>query len=135
MTTARLARMDPMTATGDIGHPGLLIGGNTYGFYCANNSQNTDYSNPFGTPPTNRYDTWGPSVTLTTVPPYPSPNKPPYQPLWAGPDGKPAAGGLGSPGSDDFAPLTAIKITIRFYDVTSNQVRDISEVFSLAYKQ
>ena len=151
----------------DIGHPGLTlpppaagIPQPPYGFYCANNSRSAYYSNGglvAGTPTTNRYDTWGPSVTLITGGTYTTPNNPPYRPIWAGPDGKPGIAGkdddfdgvvdnateLGWSGpnfqiagysSDDFAPLTAIKITIRFYDVTSNQVRDISEVFSLAYK-
>jgi hypothetical protein len=63
---------------------------------------------------------------------------PPYRPLWLGPDrvaGVPPTNILGDPGSDDFAPLMAIKITIRFYDVTSNQVRDITGAFSLKPKQ
>ncbi len=132
----------------DIGHPGLVIGANTYGFYAAARTQNAYYSNSLGALPgpiTNRYDTWGPSVNISGNPGL---DKPPFRPIWAGPDGKPGkanfdddgdmvlddATELGWPGTDDFAPLTAIKITIRFYDVTSNQVRDISEVFSLAYK-
>jgi type II secretory pathway pseudopilin PulG len=145
----------------DIGHPGLIRASGTYGFYCALNSKLAYYSNGglvAGVPVTNRYDTWGPNVSISGGA---GADSPPYRPVWAGPDGKPGVAGkdddcdgtidnaseLGWPGtqpcgfpvagysSDDFAPLTAIKITIRFYDVTSNQVRDISEVFSLAYRQ
>jgi hypothetical protein len=144
----------------DIGHPGLVIGANTYGFYAAARTQNGYYSNSLGAlpgPVTNRYDTWGPGVNIDGVA---GNDNPPFRPIWAGPDGKPGVAnrdddginGVDDPGelgwmggaaqtfpvngqsSDDFAPLTAIKVTIRFYDVTSNQVRDISEVFTLAFK-
>lgn len=139
----------------DIGHPGLKIGTNYYGFYrkpldASGNPNaaalpNQYYSNPFGTPPTNRYDTWGPGIDSDGTA---GNDLPPFQPIYAGPDGKPGkanydddnangiddAGELGATGSDDFAPLTAIKITIRFYDVTSNQVRDITGVYPLVYE-
>ena len=161
----------------DIGHPGftpstaagaLPIPQPPYGFYRAYptlTNPNQYYSDPTGAlamnngRPTNRYDTWGPSVSISNT--IGTTDSPPYRPIWAGPDGKPGvanqdddkngtiddASELGWMGgaaqtfpvtgqsSDDFAPLTAIKITIRFYDVTSNQVRDISEVFTLAFKQ
>jgi type II secretory pathway pseudopilin PulG len=150
----------------DIGHPGFLFNGARYGFYRAPLDAtgnpipaalaNPYYSNPFATPPTNRFDTWGPFVSVngTSTPPT-SYDSPPYRPLYFGPDGKPGqpnidddgngftdflANGapdpaeLGFTGTDDFAALTAIKITIRFYDVTSNQVRDVTEVYGLAPK-
>jgi hypothetical protein len=117
-----------------------------YGFYCANAAKNSYYRNnyPTGTAPTgNRYDTWGPYVNIDGDTVYVGTDPPPYLPIYAGPDGKPgfagtsalAATSLGTPGSDDFAPLTAIKITIRFYDVTSNQVRDLSGVYRLKWEQ
>jgi len=146
----------------DIGHSGLQIGTSYFGFYRKplDKSGNPNpaalpnqyFSNPFGTPPTNRYDTWGPNIkSIDGI----NNDLPPFRPIYAGPDGKPGVAGqdddnngtiddaseLGWMGTnfvgphDDFAPLTAIKITIRFYDVTSNQVRDISGVFSLAYEQ
>jgi hypothetical protein len=143
----------------DLGHPGLKIGTNYYGFYrkpldAAGNPNplalpNQYYSNPFGTPPTNRYDTWGPAVEIDGFPA--NLDNPPFLPIYCGPDGRPGVAGiddnpttnpgiddaseLGTPGSDDFAPLTAIKITIRFYDVTSNQVRDISGVYRLVWEK
>src|SRR5262249_45246468 len=117
----------------DIGHPGFTPATNNpspgpltrpaapqqqapYGFYCASACKNTYFSNAGATPPTNRYDTWGPNVEIdgnTT-----STDFPPYLPVYAGPDGKPGRAGidavtgasLGTAGSDDFAPLTAIKI-------------------------
>lgn len=116
-----------------------------YGFYCRARCQNVYYSNAGATPPVNRYDTWGPSVEIDGDLTNTVPDTPPYRPIYAGPDGRPGnvgddsgpagedAGELGLAGSDDFAPLTAIKITIRFYDVTSNQVRDISAVYSLVF--
>jgi hypothetical protein len=141
----------------DIGHPGLKIGTNYFGFYrkpldpATGNPNpaalnNAYYSNPFGTPPTNRYDTWGPAVDIDGIA---GNDNPPFRPTFPGPDGRPGVAGvddnvdgtidnapeLGTPGSDDFAPLTAIKITIRFYDVTSNQVRDISGVYRLVWEK
>ncbi len=122
----------------DIGHAG------TFGWYRAAAGQNAYFgTNPYTS--AGRYDTWGPAViqqTLATNDP------PPFRPVYAGPDGKPGvalkdddfdgtidnASELGIAGSDDFAPLTAIKITIRFYDKTSNQVRDISGIFNLTPK-
>jgi hypothetical protein len=135
----------------DIGHPGLTLGAGTYGFYRAGASLNTNYSNPNPasttppTPPTNRYDTWNPNLDLNGDGVL---DLPPYRPIYAGPDGKPGkanfdddgdtitdnASELGWPGTDDFAPLTAIKITIRFYDVTTNQVRDVSGVYRLVFE-
>src|SRR4029077_8314696 len=89
-----------------------------YGFYIARtaaNNPNIYFSNPNATPPTNRYDSWGPSVQLQVTG---TNDPPPYRPLYAGPDGRPGIAGvspvtgasLGTAGSDDFAPLTAIKI-------------------------
>ena len=90
-----------------------------------------------------RFDTWGPAVEIDGEP---LDDAPPYLPVWPGHDGRPGVAGLddpgsapgvddaselGTPGSDDFLPLTAIKITIRFYDSTSNQIRDLTEVYSL----
>ena len=42
-------------------------------------------------------------------------------------------GELGAPGTDDFAPLTAIQITVRYNDEISDMVRDVTTVVSLAY--
>ena len=121
----------------DIGHPGLQSGTTYYGFYrkpldTSGNPNpaalpNQYYSNPFGTPPTNRYDTWGPAVEIDGIPA--TLDSPPFKPIYAGPDGRPGIANvddnkmngvddpvteLGWPGSDDFAPLNAIKITIPF---------------------
>jgi hypothetical protein len=43
------------------------------------------------------------------------------------------AGELGWPGTDDYAPLTAIQIKIRFYDEGSNLTREVTTVVSLGY--
>jgi hypothetical protein len=147
----------------DIGHPGVTFGQaapTVPGFYAARMCLNTYYCNLSGNPgatppvrPTNRYDTWGPAVDIDGVP---GADRPPYRPFAVGvdhfpgsqgdddnngivdflPNGYPDPGELGWPGSDDVAmPLTAIKITIRFYDVTSNQVRDVSTVYRLRFEQ
>lgn len=133
----------------NIGHAGFNFknAGVFYGFYRAAACLNSYYSNSAATPPTNRYDTWGDQVEIDGNAAAKDP--PPYRPVYAGPDGKPGVAGvdddvsgtvddaseLGWPGSDDFAPLTAIKITIRFYDVSSNQVRDMTCVYRLIYEQ
>jgi hypothetical protein len=116
----------------DVGHAGLI------GFYRAANCQNLYYG-------ANRYDSWGPNVNIDGTA---GNDAPPYRPVFLGPDGRPGMSGIdddgingvddpgeiGFVGSDDFAPLTAIKITIRFYDVTSKQIRDVSGVFSLTFQ-
>lgn len=120
----------------DVGHLGLT------GFYStgANRNSGANRNIYFGA---NRFDTWGANVDIDGVN---GPDAPPYLPIFSGKDQRPGVAGiddpgsapgvddpteLGTPGSDDFAALTAIKITIRFYDVTSNQVRDLSAVFSM----
>ena len=146
----------------DIGHPGYTPPTSPpytvpaapqrqppYGFYnsplAVGGLPNSYYSNPFATPATNRFDTWGPAVQHVTSG---TNDPPPYRPIYAGRDGKPGVATfnddftgltddyleLGTAGTDDFAPLTAIKITIRFYDKTSKQVRDISGIYSLVYQ-
>lgn len=87
----------------------------------------------------NRYDTWHRDSAL--IGNLPSP----YAIISAGADGAPGvvnfdddsngvdddAGELGWTGSDDVA-LRAIKITIRYLDTTSNQMRDLTIVHSFA---
>lgn len=123
-----------------------------FGWYCAPATPalnpNVYFSNPNPAAPamaSNRYDTWGPTVNISGNP---GNDAPPYRPVYRGPDGKPGVSGvdddfdgkvdnaseLGWPGSDDFAPLNAIRITIRFYDITTNQVRDVTAVYSTAPK-
>lgn len=131
----------------DLGHPGLIRGVNTYGFFrapTAATNPNPYYSNVLASPMTNRFDTWGGQLEFDGTPAVF--DNPPYRPLYLGPDKKPGkalfdddgdgiidnASEIGAPGTDDFAPLTAIKINIRFYDVTSKQIRDVTSVFSLA---
>ena len=108
-----------------------------YGFFCAANCRNF-YFGP------NRFDTWGPNVDVDGIV---LEDNPPYLPVWAGPDGRPGIAGLddpgsapgidegsemGTPGSDDFMPLIAIKISVRIYDASTDQVRDATQVYSLA---
>jgi len=92
----------------------------------------------------NRYDSWAPNLDLDGDGTY---DAPPFRPIWIGPDRRPGkahvdddgingvddAGELGFPGSDDFAPLSAIQIKIRFYDPSTNQLRETTAIFSLAY--
>ncbi|MEX2287654.1 MAG: prepilin-type N-terminal cleavage/methylation domain-containing protein [Planctomycetaceae bacterium] len=90
----------------------------------------------------NRYDTW--HLYLTANLPAGA-NLPPYPPLTRGPDGQPGAalidddangvdddaGELGWLGTDDEILLRAIQITIRFYDVSSNQMKQLTLQMSL----
>jgi hypothetical protein len=114
----------------DLGHAA------PYGFFGAVNCRNF-YFGP------NRFDTWGPNVDVNGIV---LEDNPPYLPVWAGPDGRPGTAGqddpgsapgidegseLGTPGSDDFMPLAAIKITLRIYDPATDQVRDATQVYSL----
>ncbi len=95
----------------------------------------------------NRYDTWHPfdQTPLNNADPPPFGN-PPYRPLspFNGEDRQPGtfedddlSKGLNDPGeqgwlgSDDEVPLKAIQITIRFFDVTSDQMRQVTLIFSL----
>jgi len=49
-----------------------------------------------------------------------------------GANGPDDPGELGWPGSDDVTPLRAIRITVRFYDVSSAQMRDLTIVHSFS---
>lgn len=94
----------------------------------------------------NRYDTWAPNLDLDGDGLH---DAPPFRPVWVGCDRRPGKahvdddgingvddpGELGYPGTDDFAPLTAIQIRIRFYDGGTRQLRESTSVFSLAYCQ
>jgi hypothetical protein len=123
----------------DLGHKGL------HGFYKylpAAIRPNNYYAN--SDKGLNRYDSWHPCIDLDGDG---QDDNPPFRPIYAGADQKPGKancdddcrngiddpGELGWPGSDDFAPLTAIQITVRFYDEISNQVKEVTSVFSLAY--
>jgi prepilin-type N-terminal cleavage/methylation domain-containing protein len=111
----------------------------------------------------NRYDTWNPSLNLDNVSDAnnnPLSDVPPYRPFNFGADGAPGAKGIdddgnglidyvidpntgfqvpdpreiGWPNTDDQpVPLSAIQIKITFYDVTSQQIRDVTLVQSLVY--
>jgi type II secretory pathway pseudopilin PulG len=123
----------------DLGHRGTT---GHYKYLPAASRPNNYYSNSdMGH---NRYDSWSPNIDLDGDLQH---DHPPYRPVWVGPDLRPGkahfdddgcngvddAGELGWPGTDDFAPLTAIQIKVRFYDEVSNQVREVTTVLSLAY--
>jgi len=88
----------------------------------------------------NRFDTWHRDSTLIGGLPAP------YSLATVGPDGAFGVSGVdddganglddpgeaGWPGSDDVAGMRAIKITIRYLDTTSNQMRDLTIVHSFA---
>jgi hypothetical protein len=89
------------------------------------------------------YDTWHPQVDLDGDG---IPDPPPFRPAADnGKDGQPGrariddnadsttddAGETGWWGSDDLHPLQAIQITVRFLDVSSNQIRQVTFVHSL----
>lgn len=92
----------------------------------------------------NRYDSWSPNIDLDGDGKH---DHPPFRPIWIGPDLKPGkahfdddgingiddAGELGWPGTDDFAPLHAVQIKVRFYDEVSRQLREATAVISLGY--
>lgn len=104
------------------------------GYYAANQRLYNAYT-PATDVRNNRYDTWHPFATLP---------QPPYRPVSTGSDGVNGAPGdddgvngpddageLGFPGTDDEIALKAIRITIRYFDVASNQMRQLSLVHSL----
>ncbi|WP_339907625.1 hypothetical protein [Symmachiella dynata] len=116
----------------DLGHSNVSSVG-TDGRYHTNNNANPSYGN--------RYDTWHANSS------YIGNNVTPYRPATVGPDGQPGDQGvdddgngtpddnseLGWPGTDDvLIPLRAIKITIRYLDTTSNQMRDLTIIHSFA---
>ncbi|HEY3969227.1 MAG TPA: type II secretion system protein [Planctomycetaceae bacterium] len=113
-------------------------------------------SPPFA-PFANRFDTWNPALDFIGDG---TNDSPPFRPFSFGADGRPGAANfdddgngkvdyvtdpvtglltpdpreIGWPNSDDQpAALSAIQIKITFYDVTSNQVREITLVQSLLY--
>ncbi len=114
----------------DLGHSRTDALGMPTGHY--NDSRNTNAN--FG----RRFDTWHADSDLI------GPDPTPFQPV--GPDLQPGvaladddtngtiddASELGWPGSDDMPPLTAIRITIRYLDVTSDQMRDLTIIHSFA---
>ena len=123
----------------DLGHRGTA---GHYRYLPASQRPNNYYSNSdYGH---NRYDSWSPSLDLNGDHQH---DLPPFRPIWVGPDLRPGrahfdddgingvddAGELGWPGTDDFAPLTAIQIKVRFYDEISDMVREVTTVVSLAY--
>lgn len=137
---------------GELGAPGSDDGafcdlghrGNTghYRYLPACDRPNNYYSNSDAGQ--NRYDSWSPNIDLDGDGRH---DPPPFRPIWIGPDLRPGkahcdddckngiddAGELGWPGTDDFAPLTAIQIKVRFYDDSSRQLREVTTVFSLGY--
>ncbi|HEY2251161.1 MAG TPA: hypothetical protein VGH74_08880, partial [Planctomycetaceae bacterium] len=115
---------------------------------------NTNYSNPASN--MNRYDTWGPKLSLTAADAaIPLSECPPFRPFNYGNDGRPGLAyidddgdgnvdylpsgqpdlkELGWPNTDDQpVALSAIQIKITFYDRTSKQVREATLVQSLLY--
>jgi len=123
----------------DLGHQGTT---GHYRYLPAANRPNNYYSNSDNGQ--NRYDSWSPNIDLDGDGFH---DNPPFRPIWIGADLRPGnahcdddgingvddAGELGWPGTDDFAPLTAIQIKVRFYDESSGQLREVTLVFSLAY--
>ena len=123
----------------DLGHTGAQ---GFYKYLPAASRPNNYYAN--SDLKINRFDTWHPCIDLDGDG---QDDDPPFRPICAGADLRPGkancdddglngiddAGELGWPGSDDFAPLTAIQITVRFYDEISNQVKEVTTVISLAY--
>lgn len=85
----------------------LGYGGATVGDYHQSNPDRN--TTPYGNNVTygNRYDTWHPNSEMPA---------PPYRP---------------EDGSGNAKPLRAIRILIRFYDVSSDQLRDLTFTFSL----
>jgi type II secretory pathway pseudopilin PulG len=96
------------------------------------------------------FDTWHPQINLdgdtAGMPPLPIYDEPPFRPApTTGRDGQPGkarvdddndgatdnATELGWWGSDDLHPLRAVQITVRFLDVSSNQIRQVTFVHSL----
>jgi hypothetical protein len=123
----------------DLGHRGMT---GHYRYVPAAIRPNNYYSNSDNDQ--NRYDSWSPSIDLDGDGGF---DHPPFRPIWIGPDLRPGkasfdddgingiddAGELGWPGTDDFAPLTAVQIKVRFYDETSGLVREVTTIVSLAY--
>lgn len=119
----------------DLGH-NRKSGATNVGYYNAANRLVSLY-NDFRD---NRYDTWHPQMGNTANP------FPPYFPGTNGADGAPGtilldddASGTaddaterGIDGTDDVVyPLRAIQITIKYFDLSSNQVRQLTLVYSL----
>ena len=92
------------------------------------------------------FDTWHPDIDLDNISAPLARAQPPYRAARSGPDGAPGVAGvdddglggtddqyeLGWPGSDDVVlPLNAIQITVRFFDVSSDQMRQLTIVQSL----
>lgn len=140
----------------NIGHAGTVAAG-TAGYFGSANNGDATYSPAYSATSGggNRFDTWHRSlVTYTGTPPTTLTNAPPYR---FGPDGYPGTNAddnadtnvnyvpVGTPptsyipdyaeldatGSDDTPPMRAIQIKIRYLDVTSNQIRELTIVESL----
>ncbi len=130
----------------DIGHQGLLVGGNFYGDYALPNRINKNYG-PIGSPSNNCFDSWYPGAGGAL---------PPYRPIRqvglpglsnfdddgdGTNDNVPAVtppyvnrnpGEVGYPNSDDLpVPMKAIQIRIRYRDIASGLTRDMTIIESL----
>lgn len=85
----------------------------------------------------NRYDTWHPYHVVGPPIVYDPLGVPPYRPQWTGaaaPDTDPLLptfnnGNLGDPAAE--LPLKAIQVTIQFFDVSSNQMRQLTLILPL----
>jgi hypothetical protein len=100
---------------------------------------------PTDAPATNRvFDTWHPTYDHNGDN---AADHPPFRAARPGPDGQPGVAGadddgngttddpteLGWPGSDDVVvPLSAVQIVVRYLDTTSGQIRQTTNVISLA---
>ncbi|MEX0714935.1 MAG: prepilin-type N-terminal cleavage/methylation domain-containing protein [Planctomycetaceae bacterium] len=95
------------------------IGGAAAVDYAPGNNRNTAYG-PGGPAGNNIYDTWHPAVALdggNLLPDNSDGDVAPYRPL--------------DPNTNEPRPLRAIQITIRFHDLTSDQLRQMTLVQSL----
>jgi hypothetical protein len=119
----------------DLGHNRRNGSGTAIGYYNRAARRNQTFGN--------RYDTWHPGLGSTAQP------FPPYLPVDLGADGAPGVVGVDDdsdgtmdnsteegwygplPQDDQVRPLRAIQITIRYFDVSSNQLRQLTLVQSV----
>lgn len=124
----------------DIGSSSIPVGG----IFAAGNNQNSSYGPKASG--NNVFDTWHPRIDLdndaTGTPFEPAPYRPDLKGPdgeWGGPgddDGDGLANDLdpdeyGFVGSDDFVGLRGIQVTLRYYDISSSQLRQLTLVHSL----
>jgi len=132
----------------DVGHSREDGGGNPVGFFNQVNNMNTGYG-PNGPTGNRVFDTWHPHLDFNNADMDDShgtgEDPPPFRMASVGADGQPGnanvdddmngtpddATELGFPGTDDVRPLRAILITIRFLDIGSDQMRQLTLIHSL----